>query len=159
MFTEEINTVDSFNYQDDHKSFYLKYIERDSRDIDSQSEFILNPYTCIYIYLTIISPSLSQDQITNFENQIEELNSNSKLSTIMRSFLIFFYEKEEELLKPVKLKTKYPNNIFYIKTNLKKLNLQNKETENQLTVVIKQIVINGFIACIQQKERPKDRIK
>ena len=42
---------------------------------------------------------------------------------------------------------------------MKKLNLQKKETENQLTVVIKQIVINGFIACIQQKERPKDRIK
>ena len=95
MFTEEINTVDSFNYQDDHKSFYLKYIERDYRDIDNQSEFILNQYTCIYIYLTIISPSLSQDQITNFENQIEELNSNSKLSTIMRSFLIFFMKKKK----------------------------------------------------------------
>ena len=159
MLTEEINTVNSFNYQDDHKSFYLKYIERDSRDIDAQNEFILNPNTCIYIYLTIMSPSLRQEQIINFENQIEELNTNSKLSTIMRSVLIFFYENEEELLKSIDLKTKYPNNIFYVKTNMKNLDLKKIETENQLTMIIKQIVLNGYVTCIQQKERPKDKMK
>ena len=159
MLTEEINTVNSFNYQDDHKSFYLKYIERDSRDIDAQNEFILNSNTCIYIFLTIMSPSLRQEQIINFENQIEELNTNSKLSTIMRSVLIFFYENEEELLKSIDLKTKYPNNIFYVKTNMKNLDLKKIETENQLTMIIKQIVLNGYVTCIQQKERPKDKMK
>ena len=159
MLTEEINTVNSFNYQDDHKSFYLKYIERDSKDIDEQKDYILNSNTCIYIFLTIMSPSLRQEQIINFENQIDELNKMSKLPTVMRSILIFFYEKEEELLKSLELKTKYPNNIFYVKTNLKKIELKKIETENQLTMIIKQIVLNGYITCIQQKERPKDKIK
>ena len=159
MLTEEINTVNSFNYQDDHKSFYLKYIERDSKDIDEQKDYILNSNTCIYIFLTIMSPSLRQEQIFNFENQIDELNKMTKLPTVMRSILIFFYEKEEELLKSIELKTKYPNNIFYVKTNLKKIDLKKIETENQLTMIIKQIVLNGYIVCIQQKERPKDKIK
>ena len=140
MLTEEINTVNSFNYQDDHKSFYLKYIERDSKDIDEQKDYILNSNTCIYIFLTIMSPSLRQEQIFNFENQIDELNKMTKLPTVMRSILIFFYEKEEELLKSIELKTKYPNNIFYVKTNLKKIDLKKIETENQLTMIIKQIV-------------------
>ena len=112
LLTEEINTVNSFNYQDDHKSFYIKYIERDSKDIDSQKEFILNTNTCIYVFLTIMSPSLRQEQITNFENQIDEMNTTSKFSIILCSVLIFFYENEEELLKSMDLKTKYPNNIF-----------------------------------------------
>ena len=90
ILTEEINTVNSFNYQDDHKSFYLKYIERGYKDIDAQNEFILNTNSCIYIYLTIMTPSLYQEQIINFENQIEELNRTSKISSIMRSVLIFF---------------------------------------------------------------------
>ena len=41
LLTEEINTFNSFNYQDDHKSFYLKYVEVNSKDIDAQKEFIL----------------------------------------------------------------------------------------------------------------------
>ena len=159
ILTEEINTVNSFNYQDDHKSFYLKYIERGYKDIDAQNEFILNTNSCIYIYLTIMTPSLYQEQIINFENQIEELNRTSKISSIMRSVLIFFYENEEELLKTIELKKKYPNNIFYVKTNIKNLDLKKIETENQLTMIIKQIVLNGYLTCIQQKERPKEKIK
>ena len=159
LLTEEINTVNSFNYQDDHKSFYIKYIERDSKDIDSQKEFILNTNTCIYVFLTIMSPSLRQEQITNFENQIDEMNATSQLSIILRSVLIFFYENEEDLLKSMDLKTKYPNNIFYVKTNLKKLELKKIETENQLTMIMKQIVLNGYMTCIQQKEKLKDKMK
>ena len=160
LLTEEINTVNSFNYQDDHKSFYLKYLERDSKDIDAQNDFILNPNTCIYIFLTILSPSLRQEQITNFENQIDQLNNGSKLNTVLRSVLIFFYENEEELLKSMEsTSTKYPNNIFYIKTNLKQLELKKIETENQLTMIIKQIVLNGYVICVQQKEMPKEKVK
>ena len=66
LFTEEINTFNSFNYQDDHKTFFLKYIERDTKDIDSQIDFILNQKTCIYIFLSVMSPSLRQEQIKNF---------------------------------------------------------------------------------------------
>ena len=159
LLTEEINTVNSFNYQDDHKTFFLKYIERDSHDIDAQNEFILNSNTCIYIFLTIMSPSLRQEQISNFESQIEELNKISQLNAVARSVLIFFYENEEDLLKSVELKTKYPNNIFYVKTNLKKLDLKKLETENQLTMVMKQIVLNGYTTLIQQKEKLKDKMK
>ena len=159
LLTEEINTFNSFNYQDDHKSFYLKYIERNTRDIDSQKDFILNSNICIYIFLTVMTPSLRQEQITNFENQIDKLNEQSNLNIIMRSVLIFFYENEEELLKSADLKIKYPSNLFYVKTNLKELDLKKIETENQLTTIIKQIVLNGYTACINQKEKLKDRMK
>ena len=159
VLTEEINTINSFNYHDDHKSFYLKYIERDSRDIDSQKDFILNSNTCIYIFLTIMTPSLRQEQIINFENQIDEMNTTSTTNASFRSVLIFFYENEEELLKSVELKTKYPNNIFYVKTNMKKIEIKKYETINQMTMIMKQMVINGYMACIQQKERLNDKMK
>ena len=159
LLTEKINTVNSFNYQDDHKTFFLKYIERDTRDIDSQNEFILNGNTCIYIFLTIMSPSLRQEQITNFENQIEQLSKVSQLNVVLRTVLIFFYENPEELLKSTDLKTKYPNNIFYVKTNLKKIEFKGIETENQLAMIIKQFVLNGYTTLIQQKEKLKEKIK
>ena len=159
LLTEEINTFNSFNYQDDHKSFYLKYVEVNSKDIDAQKEFILNSNTCIYIYLAIMSPSLSQEQIKNFENQIDEMNKGAKLNTILRSVLIFFYENENELLKSMDLEKKYPSNIFYVKTNLKEFELKKIETENQLTTIIKQTVLNGYMTCIQEKEKEKIREK
>ena len=159
LLNEEINTFNSFNYQDDHKSFYLKYVECNSKDIDAQKEFILNSNTCIYIYLTIMSPSLSQEQIKNFENQIDELNIGENLNTILRSVLIFFYENEEELIKSMDLEKKYPSNIFYVKTNLKEFESKKIETENQLTTIIKQIVLNGYMTCIQEKEKEKLREK
>ena len=160
LLSEQINTINSFNYQDDHKSFYMKYVERDTKDIDSQNDFILNSNTCIYIFLSILTPSLRQEQIINFETQIEQL---IKGRVILRSALIFFYENEEELLKSIELKTKYPDNMFYIKTNLKKLDLEKLQTENQLTTIIRQIVLNGYVVSVQQKERErqkdKDKIK
>ena len=159
MLTEEINTVNSFNYQDDHKSFYLKYIERDTKDIDEQKDFLLNTKTCIYIFLTIISPSLRQEQIQNFESQMEELNKGASIPIISRCILIFFYENDEDLIKSATMITKYPNNIFYVKTNLKKLDLKKIETENQLTTIIKQTVLNGYLTCIQQKKKLSDKIK
>ena len=159
MLTEEINTVNSFNYQDDHKSFYLKYIERDTKDIDAQKDFLLNTKTCIYIFLTIMSPSLRQEQIQNFESQMEELNKDESIPIISRSVLIFFYENDEDLIKSATMKTKYPNNIFYVKTNMRKIDLKKIETENQLATIIKQTVINGYLTCIQQKKKLSDKIK
>ena len=159
ILTEEVNTINSFNYKDDRKSFYLKYIEHDSNDFDSQKDFILNTNTCIYIFLTIVSPSLRQEQISNFEAQIEEINTQSNTNMSSNSALIFFYQNEEELKKSEKLNVKYPNNIFYVKTNLKELELKKKETKTQLTNIMKQIVLNGFMTCIQQKEKINDKIK
>ena len=159
LLSEEINTVYSFNYKEDRKSFYFKYIERDSKDIDAQKDFILNENTCIYIFLTIMSPSLRQDQITNFETQIDEMTTPTNKDMPFRSILIFFYETDEELLKSVELKAKYPNNIFYVKTNLKKLELKKMETINQMTLIMKQIVINGYTIIIKNKERLNDRMK
>ena len=49
LFTEEINSFNSFNFKEDHKTYFLKYIERDAKDIDAQNDFILNPKTCVYI--------------------------------------------------------------------------------------------------------------
>ena len=56
IFTEEINTVNSFNYFEDHKTYFLKYIERDTRDIDEQADFILNQKTCLYIFFISYVP-------------------------------------------------------------------------------------------------------
>ena len=159
LLNDDVNTVNSFNYQEDKKSFYLKYLERDSFDVDSQKDFILNSNTCIYIFLTEMTPSLRQEQIINFENQIDELNTITKMNTSLRSVLIFFYENEEELNKSAELKTKYPNNIFYVKTNLKKLELKKRETVNQITTIMRQMVINGYMTCIQQKKKLEDKIK
>ena len=159
LFTEEINTFNSFNYQDDHKTFFLKYIERDTKDIDSQNDFILNQKTCIYIFLAVMSPSLRQEQIKNFENLIEELQEEEKMNIIPCCVLIFFYENDEELNKKTDLKIKYPNNIFYVKTNMKKLDLKKIETGNQLTMIIKQIVLNGYVTSVHQLERPKANLK
>ena len=159
LFTEEINTFNSFNYKEDHKTYFLKYIERDTKDIDAQNDFLLNRKNCIYVFLAVMSPSLRQDQITNFENSIEEIQEEEKMNLIPCSVLIFFYENDEELSKNADLKIKYPNNIFYVKTNMKKLDLKKIETGNQLTNIIKQLVINGYVTCIQQLERPKPNLK
>ena len=156
LLSEEINTINSFNYQDDHKSFYLKYMERDTKDIDDQKDFILNSNTCVYLFMTILTPTLRQEQIINFETQYEQLNRGN---AILSCILIFFYENEEELLKSTELNIKYPSNIFYVKTNLTKLDLKKLETENQLTIIIKQTILNGYVVSVQQKERPKDKIK
>ena len=159
LLNDDINTVNSFNYQDDKKSFYLKYLERDSFDVDSQKDFILNSNTCIYIFLTEMTPSLRQEQIINFENQIDQLSTTKKMNASLCSALIFFYESEEELNKSVELKTKYPSNIFYVKTNLKKLELKKRETVNQITTIMRQMVINGYMTCIQQKKNLDNKIK
>ena len=159
LFTEEINRFNSFNYQEEHKSYFLKYIERDTRDIDAQADFILNQKTCIYIFLSVMSPSLRQEQITNFENLIEDLQEDEKMNIIPCCILIFFYENAEELNKKADLKIKYPNNIFYVEANMKKLDLKKIETKNQLTMIIKQVVINGYVPSIQEMERPKGALK
>ena len=159
LFSQEINSFNSFNYEEDHKTYFLKYIERDTRDIDSQSDFILNQKTCLYVFLSVMSPSLRQDQIKNFENLVEELQEEDKVNIIPCCVLIFFYENEEELNKNTDLEIKYPNNIFYVKTNMKKLELKRIETGNQLTMIIKQIVINGYVTCVHQIERPKNNLK
>jgi transcription initiation factor TFIIIB Brf1 subunit/transcription initiation factor TFIIB len=83
-----------------------------------------------------MSPTLRQDQITNFENLIEEIQEEEKMNMIPCCVLIFFYENDEELSKNADLKIKYPNNIFYVKTIMKKLDLKKIETENQLTNII-----------------------
>ena len=159
LFTEEINSFNSFNYKEDHKTYYLKYIEKDSKDIDAQADFIINQKTCIYVFLSVMSPTLRQEQINNFENLIDELQEEEKMNIIPCCVLIFFYEKDEELTKHAELKIKYPNNIFYVKTNMKKLDLKKIETCNQLTMIIKQIVLNGYVTCIQQLEKPKSNLK
>ena len=159
LFTEEINTFNSFNYKEDHHTYYLKYIERDAKDIDAQSDFILNQKTCIYIFLSVMSPTLRQEQIFNFENLINDLQEDEKMNIIPCCVLIFFYENDEELNRKTELKMKYPNNIFYVKTNMKKLDLKKIETCNQLTMIIKQIVLNGYVSCIQLLEKPKSNLK
>ena len=159
IFTEEINALNSFDYFEHHKSYFLKYIERDTRDVDSQSDFILNQRTCIYIFLSVMSPSLRQEQITNFENFIDEIQEEEKMQIIPCSVLIFFYENEEDLNKNQNLKIKYPNNIFYVKTNMKNLESKRIETGNQLTMIIKQVAINGYVPSIQKLEKPKPNLK
>ena len=159
LLTEEINTFNSFNYKEEHRTYFLKYIEKDTRDIDAQKDFILNQKTCIYLFLSVMSPSLRQEQISNFENLIEELQEEEKMKIISCCILIFFYENEEELNKNTELKIKYPNNIFYVKANMKKLDLTKNETRNQLTMIVKQIVINEYVTSIQQMDRPKNNLK
>ena len=159
IFTEEINTVNSFNYFEDHKTYFLKYIERDTRDIDEQADFILNQKTCLYIFLSVMSPSLRQEQINNFENFIDEIQEEEKMPIIPCSVLIFFYENEDDLNKNQNLKIKYPNNIFYVRTNMKNLELKKIETGNQLTMIIKQVVINGYVVSVQKMEKPKNNLK
>jgi hypothetical protein len=90
LLTEEINTFNSFNFKEDHKTYYLKYIERDTKDIDAQNDFILNKKNCIYVFLSVMSPTLRQDQITNFENLIEEIQDEEKMNMIPCCVLIFF---------------------------------------------------------------------
>jgi len=159
LFTEEINSFNSFNFKEDHKTYYLKYIERDGKDIDAQSDFILNSKTCVYVFLSVMSPSLRQEHINNFESLIEELQEEEKMNIIPCCVLIFFYENDEELNRKTELKIKYPNNIFYVKTNMKKLDSKKIETCNQLTMIIKQTVLNGYVTCIQQMEKPKINMK
>ena len=92
LLSEEINTINSFNYQDDHKSFYLKYMERDTKDIDDQKDFILNSNTCVYLFMTILTPTLRQEQIINFETQYEQLNRGN---AILSCILIFFMKMKK----------------------------------------------------------------
>ena len=159
LFTEEINTFNSFNYKEDHRTYFVKYIEKDTRDIDAQNDFILNQKTCVYVFLSVMSPSLRQEQISNFETLIDDIQEEEKINIIPCCVLIFFYENEEELNKKKDLKIKYPNNIFYVKTNMKQLDLKKIETENQLTMIIKQVVINGYVPFVQQIPKPKGNLK
>ena len=157
LFIENINAVRSNSYAQDQKIFYLKYIEKNIRDIDEQKEFMLDNQIGIYIFLTIVTPSLRQECVNNFENEIAK--GNAKLPLLPRCILIFFYENEDELTKSFELKVKYPRNIFYIKTNTKDLDSMKISTENQLYSVLLQTIVNGYKLLIESKQKLAEKMK
>ena len=161
LFIENINALRSNTFNQDKKTYYLKYIEKNVRDIDEQIEFMLDNQVGIYIFLTIVTPSLRQECVNNFEHQIEnpKQNSKSQLPLSPRCILIFFYENEEELTKSFNLKVKYPRNIFYIKTNTKNLEKMKIPTENQLYSVLLQTIVNGYKSLIESKQKLAEKMK
>ena len=158
LLNDKINKINSPKFNEDKKSYYLKYIERGARDLDAQNNFIFNQNICLYIFLTIMTPTLRQEQILNYENQIEEINKKPYLPVESRSTFIFFYENEEELGKNVELKMKYPNSIFYVKTNTRNLELKMKETTDQLVKIILPLV-KAYEELILKKEKLNEKIK
>ena len=159
LLIENLNALHSNNFAQDRKTYYLKFIEKNVRDIDEQREFMLDNQVGIYMFLTIVTPSLRQECVNNFENEIEKSKRDAKLPLLARCILIFFYDNDEELEKSLELKVKYPRNIFYVKTNTKNLDEAKIKTENQLYSVLLQTIIAGYKPLIESKQKLLEKIK
>ena len=157
LLNENINSVHSNNYSNDHKIYFMKYIEKDIRDMDEQKDFILEPQIGLYIFLSIYSPDLEEDDLTNFKNKINELSTNENTSLDTRCLLFFFYENNENENFDEK---KYGKNVHFIKTNFKTFDEHFIiSTENQLYPIIRNAILNGYYPFLFSREKSYEKLK
>ena len=72
LLNENINSVYSNNYANDRKIFYMKYIEKDIRDMDEQKDFMLQQKIGLYLYFAIYSSNLKEEWNQKIKQYMEE---------------------------------------------------------------------------------------